>query len=676
MKVIGYGDKLAVEAGECIEFKVSCTEKEYLAELVQPSHSESLRRVLEASITGRYPGRCQEFPRGSYVSIDCIVPRLAELRIEFWLYSTMPGGNMRELVVWEDGHGVYLNEQGLIELRCGGDILCSGKPLLRAEWYRVTAEVVGGMGSIRLVPRKWAEGTTTMAPMREAPGEARLRIGKGFDGKLDSVRIDGVAAWDFSIGIQTTIVRDVSGHALHGQIVNMPMRGVTGWNWSGEVQDYKHAPHQYGAMHFHSDDLEDAGWLTDFVFQVPEDLESGLYAVKLSAGGEEDHIPFFVRPKAERRKAKVAFLAPTFSYLAYSCETSGTKTSAAIPDEERARMNAALSKEDIYAADHKLLSLYDHHEDGTGNCFVSRLRPIPNMRPYYISLPIWGPHQLGADLHIIDWLRASGMEFEVLTDEDLHHEGLAAISSYNVVLSGTHPEYWSGPMLDSVERFLEKGGRFMYLGGNGMYWVTDTHQERPHVVEVRRTQAGTRAWQSAPGENYQQTTGEPGGLWRYRGRSPHVAFGIGMAAHGYDFALPYQRCAASFDEKYAWIFEGVGADEPIGDFGATMGGAAGFEIDSFDREQGSPEDTVLLATCCAGFSDSYQGVVENVMMEDSLSGGTVNKRVRADMTYLAYPNGGAVFSTGSVCWGTSLMHNDCLNNVSRITENVLRRFAM
>jgi N,N-dimethylformamidase len=49
-------------------------------------------------------------------------------------------------------------------------------------------------------------------------------------------------------------------------------------------------------------------------------------------------------------------------------------------------------------------------------------------------------------------------------------------------------------------------------------------------------------------------------------------------------------------------------------------------------------------------------------------------RVRADMVYFEGPNGGAVFSTGSISWCGSLSHNGYDNNVSRITENVLRNF--
>ena len=45
------------------------------------------------------------------------------------------------------------------------------------------------------------------------------------------------------------------------------------------------------------------------------------------------------------------------------------------------------------------------------------------------------------------------------------------------------------------------------------------------------------------------------------------------------------------------------------------------------------------------------------------------------MVYFKTPNGGAVFSTGSIAWCGALSHDGYRNNVSRITDNVLRRFA-
>jgi N,N-dimethylformamidase len=296
------------------------------------------------------------------------------------------------------------------------------------------------------------------------------------------------------------------------------------------------------------------------------------------------------------------------------------------------------------------------------------------MRPYYDVGILRGPHQLPADLHILDWLSATGRAHDVITDEDLHEEGVSLLDRYRTVLSGTHPEYWSGAMLDALDAWLGNGGRFLYLGGNGMYWVTTPHPEKPSTVEIRRTHAGTRAWESAPGECYHQGTGEPAGLWRHRGREPQRLVGVGMSAHGYDYALPYRREPGSFDERAAWIFDGVGPDEEIGAFGACLGGAGGFELDRIDASLGSPPHILHLATT-TGFSDVYQAVVEEVLMEDSRQGGTVNAKVRGDLAYFETPNNGAVFSTGSVTWGTSLTHNGCDNNVSRITGNVVDRFT-
>ncbi|MBV9544059.1 MAG: hypothetical protein JOY61_06750, partial [Chloroflexi bacterium] len=49
-------------------------------------------------------------------------------------------------------------------------------------------------------------------------------------------------------------------------------------------------------------------------------------------------------------------------------------------------------------------------------------------------------------------------------------------------------------------------------------------------------------------------------------------------------------------------------------------------------------------------------------------------RVRADMVFFETPHGGAVFSVGSINWLGSLGWRNFENNVSRVTENVLRRF--
>ena len=69
------------------------------------------------------------------------------------------------------------------------------------------------------------------------------------------------------------------------------------------------------------------------------------------------------------------------------------------------------------------------------------------------------------------------------------------------------------------------------------------------------------------------------------------------------------------------------------------------------------------------------------MPEDVLShvwtwpGDPPEKLIRADMVYFETPNNGAVFSVGSITFCGSLSHGGYRNNISRIVDNVLRRFA-
>jgi N,N-dimethylformamidase len=334
---------------------------------------------------------------------------------------------------------------------------------------------------------------------------------------------------------------------------------------------------------------------------------------------------------------------------------------------------------DKYLVRTNLLSLYDKHLDRSGVCYGSRLRPILTMRPDYKeavqSMGKGSPHQFPADLWITYWMEMKGFQYDIITDEDLHWEGTSILEPYKVIVTGTHPEYWTAQMLDAMELYLNSGGRLMYMGGNGFYWVTSTNSCRPQTFEVRRW-GGTQAWRSPPGEYYHNTTGDLGGLWKNRGRAPQKLVGIGFTSQGWASNRPYLRLKDSFDQRAAFIFEGIERDEVIGDFDNLdqERSAAGYEFDRLDYSLGTPRSTLLLATA-NGFSDGYQFVVEELDTSDSKQGGSVNDRVRADMTYLEYENQGAVFCTGSVTWSGCLSYNNFENNVSRITENVLRKFS-
>ena len=106
------------------------------------------------------------------------------------------------------------------------------------------------------------------------------------------------------------------------------------------------------------------------------------------------------------------------------------------------------------------------------------------------------------------------------TDHDLHRHGKAVLEPYKAVINGTHPEYYSEAMMDATEAYLAGGGRLLYTGGNGYYWVTGLRQDEPECTEVRKLDTGSRAWHAEPGEGHLACTGERSGLWRSRGRAP------------------------------------------------------------------------------------------------------------------------------------------------------------
>jgi N,N-dimethylformamidase len=313
------------------------------------------------------------------------------------------------------------------------------------------------------------------------------------------------------------------------------------------------------------------------------------------------------------------------------------------------------------------LSTYDRHADASGVCYSSRHRPVTNFRPT-------GRHwNFNLDLFIVGWLEHLGVDYDVITEEDLHEEGLDLLRPYNVVLTGSHPEYDSLAMLDALDAYLRQGGRLMYMGGNGFYWRIAHHPTRRGVIEVRRAEGGVRAWDALPGEYHHSFSGEYGGLWRRQGRAPQKLAGVGFISQGFDACSYYRRTAASADPRVAFMFEGI-ADQILGDFGVLQGGAAGLEIDSADPALGTPPHALVVARS-ENHSNTYELLAEEVRIPHGATDALLSPEIHADLVFFETPAGGAVFSTGSIAYAGSLSWNGFDNNLCRLTTNVLRRFA-
>jgi N,N-dimethylformamidase len=661
------------------------------------------------------------------------------ISVHAFVWSTTPERGRQGLVTrWDDGAAAgwaLTIDDGCLTFQVGdgsGTIarVSSDRPLFKEVFYSVVATYDPDRGELALYQRSVVNRVNSVfGPVVPLTSDADVRSGSEvvaadsgtpiviagmcessdgrwvvapFNGKIDSPKVYGavleaaavdalargeatqpgdlLASWNFAEGIgrngiPTDRVADVSGNGRHGQCVNQPDRGMTGWNWQGVEEHFIHAPEEYGAIWFHEDSLDDCRWDPDFTLTVPEDLPSGCYAAKIGQDGAEDYIPFFVRPPRNNGapRNKILLLIGTCSYLAYA---NGQIMQNADIGQAVAGHVPVLNARDIELHEnvgYYGLSTYDYHADGRGVQYSTWRRPILNMRPNHRQEfgSLW---QFPADLHLVDWLTTQGYEFDVATDHDLIAEGAALFTPYNVVLTGSHPEYYSAAMIDAWEDYLAAGGRGMYLASNGIYWVVSVHPEKPWLMECRKGETGAKAWQARPGELYHHTTGERGGLWRCRARATQKIWGTGFTSFGFDHSGYFVPMPDSREDAAAWIMEGLEDDETIGDFGLVGGGAGGYELDRYDLSLGTPPNTMLLASSVS-HSVNYVVVNEDQFFPHAGMCGGEHPLVRADIVYFNTANGGAMFSTSSISWLGSLSHNDYDNNVSRMMNNVLGQFA-
>ena len=697
-KIAGYSDEISVAPGERIRFMVSCEPgvDRYQADIVrlisgdrQPDGPGYRDELLPTPVSGEYPGRTQETYCGSYA----VVPHgpafagLESLSLQATIFPTLPSLRRACLISKMDvnaGRGFALwtdPEQGLVlQLGDGAGAVQEftlGQPFVAREWYLVSATYDSASGEVHLrqvlldsYARDTSSGEATHksegdavvdcdAPLLIAAASRMEARGKPigemiFNGRIErpvvasrvlerseieairsdaiplALRSDICAAWDFAQAFDTDDIIDISPNRANGRLINLPIRAVRGSNWTGDELSFRHAPDQYAAIHFVDDSLYDCEWDADFELEVPADTPSGLYAARLRADDQEDHITFIVRPPRDRSTASLALLIPTASYMAYGNSRGGIEAG----NELLSNRLHVVSPEERYLNRHPEYgnSMYDNHNDGTGVCYSSRLRPLINIRPTHPWL--W---QLSADMHIVEWLEAQGIPFDVITDEDMHQDGVSLLERYSCVMTCSHPEYYSTNMWDAVHAFTQRGGRLIYMGGNGFYWRVAYRDDKPGAMEMRRTEDGSRSWASEPGEYYMAFTGEYGGLWWRAGRTPQSLVGNGFIAQGFDHSSYFRRTADSHDPRAAFIFEGVD-DEIIGDFGLIGGGAAGLELDSASRAYGTPPHALTVATS-EQHTDAYIRVNEDIGHMLLSIGGQDDPQVHARRGLLRDPAG-------------------------------------
>ncbi|MFP6780831.1 MAG: N,N-dimethylformamidase beta subunit family domain-containing protein, partial [Gammaproteobacteria bacterium] len=692
-KITGYCEPLSVRAGENISlFASSLTPVSAKLELVRIICGDPTRsgpgfeeRELHSDLPEALELSYQPVVPGSYGEIDLSGFTLnRSFKIDVHVFPTHAEGEQTVLSINTlNDQSIALkvsNRQFFLDL-AGTQVALQNDSLPMNKWFRVEIDVKFGLdGEIvtRILTletrspgrdignRSW--NTTETFDLPNGLGALNTCLiaaslgGGRFDGRISNPKVcldDESFQWDFSKRISGRELIDTGDHERHGMLYQLPARAVTGPKWDGTQQNWTACPEHYDAVHFHSDDLYDAGWPQAEELSLPTDLPSGIYAFRLTRGDEVDRIPFFVRPAVDGPTAKIALLMSSCTYMAYANHRMLIEGASFVAAKSRLR------PEHEYIREHREigLSMYEKHVDGSGVMYSSRRRPILNLRP---GADGWN---FTPDTDIYAFLEHLDLDVDVIADEDVHREGFQALSPYDVVVTCTHPEYWSTNMLDALEQWLRDGGRLLYLGGNGFYWRVAFSDAWPGAIELRRCEDGVRNWETGPGESYHSFNGEYGGMWRRLGRAPNDLVGIGFAAQGFERAVAYRRGDPSFDSRAAWIFDSV-EGELIGTSGLG-GGAAGQEIDSFNEALGSPAHALVLASATDFGPDMTRTKEE---LDASIVVPDPDPVVRADMVFFETPAGGAVFSVGSISWFGALARNQYDNDVATITENVVRRF--
>ena len=237
-----------------------------------------------------------------------------------------------------------------------------------------------------------------------------------------------------------------------------------------------------------------------------------------------------------------------------------------------------------------------------------------------------------AEWRFLGWLEREGLSYDLYAETQLHF-GQLDLDQYKVLIITTHPEYWSRKMYYDLKAWVrERGGKLMYLGGNGLNCEVELIDEQTMKVKNGDMRV-------------QQAEGYESRFHQYHESEANL-LGVVCTLAGIMTSAPYQVLAADH-----WIFANTGVKN--GDaFGAASlhervpGGASGHETDK--TSPFSPPGTEIIAR---GLNPDRGG---------------------AEIVHYETASGGAVFSVGSITYPASILVDE---TVSRITANVIERFV-
>jgi hypothetical protein len=356
---------------------------------------------------------------------------------------------------------------------------------------------------------------------------------------------------------------------------------------------------------------------------------SGLYYFHArTRSGAFFSFPWVVAPA--RPTADIAVLASNITWNAYN--NFGGRSNYIHPAgfPPTPTLNARLELKRYTDPDHT-----EYHTDTYVPLSFDRPEPINHIdEDEKVTDPIEGRaacHIAPAEWRLLGWLEREGFAYDFYAETQFHF-GTLNLDDYKVLIISTHPEYWSKEMYFRLKSWVfERGGKLMYLGGNGLN------------CEVEFLDESRVVYLNGDAKEIQERGLES----RFHAchESEASLLGVVCTNAGIMTSAPYRV----IDDSH-WIFAGTGLrnGDLFGQESLHMrcpGGASGHETDKVSPS--SPKNVRLLAK---GLNPDNGG---------------------AEIVYFQTASGGAVFSVGSISYPSSILVDDA---VSRITANVLGRF--
>jgi len=721
----------SVAAGQTIHFRTSSTVAYRLSvcrlgPLVDdPSGDDVLATFPEAG------PRVQPIHPGSYVHVAAGLPAdqpIKALTLECWVRPFRAKGDSQALIAQHDspaacGFGLFIGGDGRIGFYLGDGgsqrkecTHAAGAALGHHKWHHVVGTWDGRTKALYL-DGKLAGSWPFDGPVR--PGRAPLRLGACSHGGQVGQTLDGdlampvlygralsadeitrryaeqglkrptgreiLACWplDEERGEQ---VADASAHGRHGRIVNLGTWMIGGPSFDGEqvprYQPYEPAKdaRRGHALRLAADDLFDCRWQVTHEYRVPADARPGLYVGRfhfvLDGKPRLYHVTFIVRKAEERPKAPILVLASTNTWTAYNstpfgaapaelhefCGTSGVQNSPGDPPA---------------------FSCYRDHRARQPTYFVGLNVPWPAAGPYvlYSREGTGYSHLMRAERFLPVWLEKEGYAYDMIAEPDLHRNGKVLEGYKTVVISG-HSEYWSTPMCEALEAYLSKGGTCSSLSGNSIFWRVSFNEDGT-IMECRKARGfgGGRPLASI-GELWHSQDGRRGGLlrdcgwpaWRLTGLDLAHVQGVNRQSQGwFRVELPdhFLFCQPAR--------VGLAKGDKVG--GAPGGGgpmAVCHEVDArlalIATATGTVPDGATLPKEPPGIATLATAIRPKGEVFGYFGGRTPSADgAVGQIIYWERPNGGRVFSTGTIGTGWALSVDPKLQILLR---NVLFHFGV